>query len=71
MININLRLQCQEEEMEKNKDLMKQFSIETEAWRFRENVTRALKLVKKQWPECNVVIKDNAMVILPTRTQIQ
>lgn len=52
-------------------DLMKQFGIESETWRFKDNIKRALKLVQKQWPECNVVIKSNAMVILPTRTQIE
>ncbi|GAC02981.1 replication protein RepA [Paraglaciecola chathamensis] len=54
----------------KLKDLMKQFGIEGEAWRFKDKAEKALILVKKYWPECNVLIKNNAMVIIPSKTQV-
>ena len=54
----------------KLEDLMKQFGIKEELWRFRPKAEKALDSLKKFWPECNVVIKKQAMIILPTKTQI-
>jgi hypothetical protein len=44
-------------------DLMNQFAIDYEKWRFKQRLTTALTLVKKMWPDCNAIIKENTLII--------
>ena len=44
-------------------DLMNQFAIDYEKWRFKQRLNTALKLVKKMWPDCNAMIKENTLII--------
>jgi len=44
-------------------DLKKQFAFEGDTWKFRDNIQRTLKYVQKAWPECNVILKKDVLVI--------
>ena len=47
-------------------DLMNQFAIDYEKWRFKQRLSTALKLVKAKWPECNAIIKEHTLIIYKT-----
>lgn len=51
-------------------DLMNQFAIDYEKWRFKQRLTTALKLVKAKWPECNALIKEHTLIIHKTSPSI-
>lgn len=51
-------------------ELMNQFPIDYEKWRFKQRLNSALKLVKAKWPECNALIKEDTLIIHKTTPSI-
>lgn len=51
-------------------DLQKQFAFDGPTWKFKDNLKRAYGYVKKAWPECNVQIKKDVMLIHKMGTHI-
>ena len=51
-------------------ELMNQFPIDYEKWRFKQRLNSALKLVKTKWPECNALIKEDTLIIHKTTPSI-
>lgn len=51
-------------------ELKKQFCYAGETWRFKSRVQAALKYVEKAWPECNVILKGDVLLIPKMATHI-
>lgn len=51
-------------------ELKKQFCFDGPNWRFKSNVQRAMTYVTKAWPECNVLIKGDVLLIHRMATHI-
>ena len=44
-------------------ELKKQFAFKGETWKFKDDLQRTLKYIKKAWPECTAVLKKDVLVI--------